>query len=128
MLNRLLVRSFDTIVVTSRYAQREFQTVADAVGCPMRAGAAGRRPRHVPTRTRRPRRVDGLLRLTHVGRLSREKSPHLAVATAVELHRRGVPLRMDVYGEGPHARRARSRSPATAPVAFHGFVEGRDLT
>ena len=47
-------------------------------------------------------RVDGLLRLVHVGRLSREKSPHLAVATAVELHRRGVPLLLDVYGDGPH--------------------------
>jgi alpha-1,6-mannosyltransferase len=122
MLNRVLVRSFDTIVVTSRYAQREFQALADAVGCPM-----VRVPLGVDLDTFRPHPslTSGLLRLTHVGRLSREKSPHLAVATAVELHRRGVPLRMDVYGEGPHLDELVELA-GDAPVVFHGFVEGRD--
>ena len=122
MLNRVLVRSFDTIVVTSRYAQREFQALADAVGCPM-----VRVPLGVDLDTFRPHLapVSDVLRLTHVGRLSREKSPHLAVATAVELHRRGVPLRMDVYGEGPHLDELVELA-GDAPVVFHGFVEGRD--
>jgi alpha-1,6-mannosyltransferase len=66
-----------------------------------------------------------VLRLVHVGRLSREKSPHLAVATAVELHRRGVPVRLDVYGTGPH-RGELEEIAAGAPVAFHGHVEGRE--
>ena len=35
LLNRIVVRSFDTIVVTSRYAQRELQKHADAVSTPM---------------------------------------------------------------------------------------------
>jgi alpha-1,6-mannosyltransferase len=125
VLNRLLVRSVDTVVVTSRYAQREFQAVADAAGCamvrvPLGVDLATFRPHRLP------RRVDGVLRLVHVGRLSREKSPHLAVATAVELHRRGVPLRMDVYGDGPHADELRALAQG-APVTFHGYVDDRDL-
>ena len=35
LLNRVLVRSFDTVVVTSRYAEREFTRAADQVGCPV---------------------------------------------------------------------------------------------
>ncbi|KAA1428398.1 glycosyltransferase [Nocardioides antri] len=124
VVNRLVVRSFDTLVVTSRYAQEEFQRVADAAGCPIERVPLGVdlatfRPHHAPPPD------DGLLRLTHVGRLSREKSPHLAVATAVELHRRGVPLRMDVYGEGPHLDELRAVA-GGAPVFFHGFVDGRE--
>jgi alpha-1,6-mannosyltransferase len=101
VLNRVLVRSFDTIVVTSHYAEDEFASAAAGVECPM-----VRIPLGVDLDTFRPAppgpRPDGPLLLTHFGRLSREKSPHLAVATAVELHRRGVPVRLDVYGEGPH--------------------------
>lgn len=124
VVNRLVVRSFDTLVVTSRYAQSEFQRVADAAGCPIE-----RVPLGVDLATFRPHPSglpdDGVLRLTHVGRLSREKSPHLAVATAAELHRRGVPLRMDVYGEGPHLDELQAIA-GRAPVFFHGFVDGRE--
>ena len=100
LLNRILVRSFDTVVVTSRYAEEEFRAVAAAAACPVRRVPLGVdlatfRPHEGPTR-------GDLLRLVHVGRLSREKSPHLAVTTAVELHRRGVPVRLDVLGDGPH--------------------------
>lgn len=123
VLNRLLVRSFDIIVVTSRYAQREFQAAAESAGCPVERVPLGVdldtfRPYPGPARSGTP------LRLTHVGRLSREKSPHLAVATAVELHRRGVPVRMDVYGEGPHLDELEEIA-AGAPVTFHGFVDDR---
>lgn len=123
VVNRLVVRSFDTLVVTSRYAQSEFQQLADAAGCPI-----ARVPLGVDLETFRPgpeRASDGVLRLTHVGRLSREKSPHLAVATAAELHRRGVPVHLDVYGEGPHLSELEEIA-GSAPVTFHGFVDGRD--
>jgi alpha-1,6-mannosyltransferase len=59
-----------------------------------------------------------------VGRLSREKSPHLAVATAVRLHRDGIPVRLDVYGTGPHAAQLRALA-GDAPVVFHGHVSDR---
>lgn len=119
LLNRLLVRSVDTVVVTSSYAQREFQEVADAAGCPV-----VRIPLGVDLSTFRPdhRGPVEVLRLAHAGRLSREKSPHLAVATAVELHRRGIPVRMDVYGVGPH-RDELVEIAAGAPVRFRGYVD-----
>ncbi|HEX8781449.1 MAG TPA: glycosyltransferase, partial [Nocardioides sp.] len=121
LLNRILVRSFDTLVVTSDYARREFQRVADAAGCPI-----ARVPLGVDLETFRPHPAPSspVLRLAHVGRLSREKSPHLAVATAVELHRRGVPVRLDVYGVGP-LRAELEELAGAAPVVFHGFVDGR---
>ncbi|HWJ11008.1 MAG TPA: glycosyltransferase [Nocardioides sp.] len=128
LLNRLLVRSFDTVVVTSRYAEEEFRTVAAAAGCPVERVPLGVdldtfRPAPA-TSSGRSRRPGDPLRLVHAGRLSREKSPHLAVATAVALHRRGVPLRLDVYGEGPH-RDELEEIAAGAPVRFHGYVDGR---
>lgn len=125
LLNRLLVRSFDTIVVTSRYAEAEFTHAATAAGCPL-----VRVPLGVDLDTFRPRVEEGpkvdsdVLRLIHFGRLSKEKSPHLAVATAVELHEQGVPVRLDVYGEGPHLEELVFLA-GTAPVHFHGFVDDR---
>ena len=144
LLNRILVRQFDAIVVTSAFAHREFRVPAATVGCPIL-----RVPLGVDLETFRPvvseelvsselvsgelvstsstgggRSSGDALRLVHFGRLSREKSPHLAVATAVELHRRGVPLVMDVYGEGPHLDELREIA-GDAPVTFHGHVAGR---
>lgn len=121
LLNRLLVRSVDTIVVTSRYAEDEFRQLAAAADCPV-----ARIPLGVDLDTFRPHPVarEGGLRLVHAGRLSREKSPHLAVATAVELHRRGVPARLDVYGVGPHLDELVELA-GSAPVRFHGFVDSR---
>lgn len=126
LLNRLLVRSFDTVVVTSRYAEEEFRTVAANAGCPIERVPLGVDLDTFRPVARSPRSPgSGPLRLVHAGRLSREKSPHLAVATAVELHRRGVPVRMDVYGEGPH-RDELEEIAAGAPVHFHGYVDGRE--
>lgn len=127
LLNRLLVRSFDTVVVTSRYAEDEFRLVAAAARCPVERVPLGvdlATFRPVP-RAPRADRADPALRLVHAGRLSREKSPHLAVATAVELHRRGVAVRMDVYGDGPHRDELEEIADG-APVHFHGYVDGRD--
>jgi alpha-1,6-mannosyltransferase len=124
--NHVLVRQFDALVVTSRYARREFASAAAAVHTPIVQVPLG-----VDLATFRPGQVstgsttgDGPIRLVHVGRLSREKSPHLAVATAVELHRRGVPVTLDVYGTGPHLDELEAIA-AGAPVTFHGHVAGR---
>jgi alpha-1,6-mannosyltransferase len=65
-----------------------------------------------------------VLRLVHAGRLSREKSPHLAVGAAAALHRRGVAVHLDVYGTGPH-RSELVELAGSAPVTFHGHVAGR---
>ncbi|MBJ7359854.1 glycosyltransferase [Nocardioides sp.] len=125
LLNRLLVRSFDQVVVTSAYAQAEFQAVADAVGCPMVRVPLGVDLETFRPRPPRPGAAHATIRLAHAGRMSREKSPQLAVATAAELHRRGLPVVMDVYGEGPHLDEIRAAA-GSAPVRFHGFITGRD--
>lgn len=120
VLNRVLARRFDAIVVTSRFAAQEFP--------PMSSTLLRQVPLGVDLRTSRPRQGepvnDGVLKLVHVGRLSREKSPHLAVATAVALHRRGVPVRIDVFGSGPHEHELRAMGKG-APVHFHGHVGDR---
>lgn len=119
-LNRRLAQAFDRVVVTSHFAADEF---ADT---PARIAMV---PLGVDLRTFRPEvgspAHDGLLKLCYVGRLSREKSPHLAVAAAVEIHRRGIPMRMDVYGDGPH-RAELEEIAGDAPVVFHGYLSGRD--
>jgi alpha-1,6-mannosyltransferase len=121
-LHRVVSRWIDAIVITSRYAAGEFPNVASD------------RLRHIPLgvdlavfrpRVERPA-AGGVLRLVHAGRLSREKSPDLAVATAVELHRRGVPIRMDVYGQGPMLGKLQALA-ADAPVTFHGYVDDRSV-
>jgi alpha-1,6-mannosyltransferase len=122
LLNRILVRSFDTVVVTSHYARREFQRLADAAGCPIERIPLGVDLSHFRPREHRPSDV---LRLVHVGRLSPEKSPQLAVGAAVELHRRGVALTLDVYGEGPMLEELLAMS-AGVPVTFHGHLADRE--
>lgn len=131
--NRLLVRQFDAIVVTSRYARREFAAAASTVGTPivqvplgvdLETFAPAPLPRGTVLGAARAHAPTAPLKLIHVGRLSREKSPHLAVATAVELHRRGVPLTMDVYGQGPHQDELEELA-GDAPIRFCGHIAGR---
>lgn len=123
VLNRVLLRRFDSVVVTSAFAEQEFADLARRAGTPLH-----RVPLGVDLETFRPERhvrsYGRTLRLVHVGRLSREKSPHLAVATAVALHHRRVPVRLDVYGEGPH-RDELEELARDAPVIFHGHVADR---
>lgn len=119
-LNRRLVKEFDAVVVTSDYAAAEFADL-DAT--------LRKVPLGVDLETFNPglpRPVDdGLVTLCYVGRMSHEKNPELGVAAAVELHRRGVPIRLDMYGVGPDLERMREQA-GDAPVVFHGFVKGRD--
>ncbi|MDQ3324830.1 MAG: glycosyltransferase [Actinomycetota bacterium] len=121
LLYRLLARQFDAIVTTSRYAAAEYPlaTQAKVHHVPLGVDLDTFRPAVV-----RPPRTDGVLRLVHVGRLSREKSPHLAARTALALHRRGVPTRLDVYGDGPHRRELEAEADG-APVRFHGHLADR---
>lgn len=119
-LNRRLAQGFDAVVVTSQFAADEFEnTPARLARVPLGVDLEMFRPdRGTPA-------ADGLLKLCYVGRLSREKSPHLAVAAAVEVHRRGVPMRMDVYGDGPHLAELQEIA-GDAPVVFHGYLSGRE--
>ncbi|MBS41709.1 MAG: glycosyl transferase [Nocardioides sp.] len=121
LLNRVLVRSVDQVVVTSRYAHAEFAAVAASAGCEL-----VRVPLGVDLDLFRPRgwEPSRTLRLVLAGRLSREKSPHLAVATALALHRRGVDVRLDVHGDGPHRAELEALA-AGAPAHFHGHLGDR---
>ncbi|RLV54988.1 glycosyltransferase [Aeromicrobium phragmitis] len=119
--NRTITRGFDAVVVTSRFAQAEFRSV------PATDAILHRVPLGVDLATFTPpvrRQSAPVLRLVHAGRLSREKSPALAVATAVELHNRGIPVRLDVFGEGPQ-RDELMQAAGEAPIVFHGHVADR---
>lgn len=119
-MNRWFDRTYDAVVVTSRYAADEFDALDIATELV---------PLGVDLERFHPGRAtpddDGVLGLVYAGRLSHEKYPQLAVATAVELHRRGVPVRMDLYGTGPDEAKLRAIAD-DAPVHFHGFVGSRD--
>jgi len=119
-LNRRLAKEFDRVVVTSRYAADEFEsTGAQLELVPLGVDLDIFHPaKGTPA-------DDGLLKLCYVGRLSHEKSPQLAVATVVELHRRGRPVRLDLYGTGPDLAELEALA-GDAPVHFHGFVAGRE--
>lgn len=119
-LNRRLVKEFDALVVTSDYAAEEFNDLdADLWKVPLGVDLDTFNPdKGTPA-------DDGLLKLCYVGRMSHEKNPELALATALELHRRGLPLRMNMYGVGPDLERMRAQA-GDAPVTFHGFISGRD--
>ena len=127
VLNRMLVRSFDAVIVTSRFAEREFRRHAANVDCP-----TVRIPLGVDLHRFNPRWREasadipsGTLKLALVGRLSREKAPHLAVETAMELHRRGIDIQLDVYGDGPHRDELEIIAEG-GPVTFHGYVSDRE--
>lgn len=118
-LNRRLAKEFDAVVVTSDFAADEFtDTGARLELVPLGVDLMTFHP-CVGTPA-----DDGVLKLMYAGRLSHEKSPQLAVATAVELHRRGRTIRLDVYGTGPDLGELQ-RIAGDAPVVFHGFVDGR---
>ncbi|GAA4904583.1 glycosyltransferase family 1 protein [Tessaracoccus lubricantis] len=119
-LNRRLSRNFDAVVVTSRFAEEEFaNTGANLALVPLGVDLETFHPsKGAPA-------DDGVIKFCYVGRLSHEKSPQLAVATVVELHRRGHPVRLDLYGTGPDKAELEAIA-GNAPVFFHGFVPGRD--
>jgi alpha-1,6-mannosyltransferase len=117
--NRGVVSKFDTLVVTSEYAEREF------AGLPVRT--LRRIPLGVDLHTFRPapRRPDpGPARLVYAGRLSPEKNPGAVVGAVGELIRAGRAVRLDVYGDGPALGQLR-RAARDLPVTFHGHLADR---
>lgn len=123
-LNRHLSKAFDAVVVTSDYSAGEFaDTGARLYKVPLGVDLDTFTPASRDPQLATPN-PDGVLHLCYVGRMSHEKSPQLAVAAAVELHRRGVPIRLDMYGVGPDMEAMR-RQAGAAPVVFNGFVDSR---
>lgn len=119
-LNRRLVKEFDAVVVTSDYAREEFADLGANLW---------KVPLGVDLETFHPSKGspadDGRVKLCYVGRMSHEKNPELALAAALELHRRGLPVQMNMYGVGPDLEKMRLQA-GDAPVIFHGFVKGRE--
>lgn len=118
--NRVLGSRFDRVVVTSDFAAQEFADEGVQVT---------KVPLGVDLELFHPSKGqpvdDGLLKLVYVGRMSREKSPQLGVDVALELHRRGVPFRLDMYGSGPDLEEMKDQA-ADAPVVFHGYLKDRE--
>ncbi len=118
-LNRRLSRSFDAIVVTSQYAADEFaETGARLWFVPLGVDLDTFHPSVGNPED------DGVVKICYVGRMSHEKSPELGVATARELHRRGVSIQLNMYGTGPDVDAMKAQA-GDASVVFHGFVDGR---
>lgn len=117
--NKGLVNRFDTVVVTSRYAESEF------AGLPV--PSLRRIPLGVDLDTFRPQRTRerrGPAALVYAGRLSHEKNPRAVIGAVRELMTSGVAVRLDVYGDGPEHTALR-RLARGLPVDFHGHVSDR---
>lgn len=117
--NGRLAKAFDTVVVTTGYSAGEWQgTQAALVTVPLGVDLATFTP---PTAPPAPAST---VRLVHVGRMSREKYPQLSVATALELHGRGVPVELTMVGTGPHLSWLRELA-GDGPVRFAGYTDSR---
>jgi alpha-1,6-mannosyltransferase len=116
--NRGLATKFDTVVVTSGYAEREFAGLAAALRrVPLGVDLA---TFHPSARAGPP----GPARLGYAGRLSPEKNPAAVVGAVRVLAGLDVRVRLDVYGDGP-ALAALRRAARELPVSFHGYVSDR---
>lgn len=118
--NRMLARQYDRVVVTTAYSAGEWSgSGARLVTVPLGVDLDMFRPLlDVPA-------PDDVVRLVHAGRMSREKYPQLAIAAAVELHRRGVPVELTIAGTGPHIEWLQDEA-QDAPVRFLGYLDSRD--
>lgn len=117
--NAALAASYDQVVCTTAWAEREFARLA--VPHLRRVPLGVELDRFAPRTT-----ADGgdVLRLVAATRLSREKRPDLAVGAARELARRGHRVHLRMAGDGP-LRRSLEQAAAGAPVELLGFVADR---
>lgn len=114
-----LAAAYDRVVVTSHYSAAEFaSTTAELRLIPLGVDL----DTFSPSNGNLP--DDGITHICYVGRMSHEKDPQLGVAAAVELHRRGVPVQLHMYGTGADVDELKQLA-GDAPVTFHGFVSGR---
>ncbi|GAA3239631.1 glycosyltransferase family 1 protein [Dactylosporangium siamense] len=123
VLNRRLHARVDRVVVASDFSAEEFLPFGAAKVRRVRLG--------VDLDVFRPSAADAVspadpveVRLVLVSRLSKEKSPELAVEAVRELCRRGIPVHLEVVGDGPLRARLRRRA-AGLPITFAGHVPGR---
>ncbi|HWA67249.1 MAG TPA: glycosyltransferase [Mycobacteriales bacterium] len=118
--NCFLAETFDTVVCATEWAAQEFYKIdADNVRIvPLGVDAGAFSPRAFP-------RGDGVVRLVMASRLSREKRPDLAVDSVEQLLHRGVPVHLDVCGDGPMSSALRQTSKGL-PITWHGHVVDRE--
>lgn len=118
--NAYLADTFDTVLCATDWAAQEFYKVGatNVRIVPLGVDSAAFAPRLFP-------RGDNMIRLIMASRLSKEKRPDLAVATVAELVRRGLPVRLDVCGDGPMRGALRQMS-ADLPITWHGHVGDRE--
>jgi alpha-1,6-mannosyltransferase len=122
-INRRLYARVDRVVVASDFSAQEFLPFGPAKVRRVRLGVdldVFRTSTESIVDTATPAEV----RLVLVSRLSKEKSPELAVEAVRELCRRGVPVHLDVVGDGPLRARLQQRAEGL-PVTFTGHVPGR---
>jgi alpha-1,6-mannosyltransferase len=116
--NKGIATKFDTVVVTSGYAEREFAGLEVALRrVPLGVDLATFRP---AARTRE----EGPARLVYAGRLSPEKNPAAVVGAITVLAELDRQATLDVYGDGP-ALTALRKQARDLPVTFHGHVGDR---
>ncbi|SCF33539.1 Glycosyltransferase involved in cell wall bisynthesis [Micromonospora viridifaciens] len=80
---------------------------------------------------RQPRRTGDVTRLVTVARLVEKKGVDTALDAVAQLTRAGVPVRYDIYGDGPLRTTLEERARALAlsdVVTFHGAVSHRVAT
>lgn len=111
--NAALALVFDSVVCTTEWAAEEFRRlgVSNLNVVPLGVDAATFSPCAADLADNAGHPHDVLLAM--VTRLSPEKAPSLALATAEELRRRGLPVTMVVAGDGP----LRERLSRTFPKA-----------
>ena len=117
--NRRIAGMFDTVVVTSAYAEAEFAQlgVRNLRRVPLGVDLTTFRPR--PVAPDRP-----VARLLYAGRLSPEKNVSAVITAMRRLSDRGIAAHLDVYGDGA-ARDVLVAQAAGLPVTFHGHLAER---
>lgn len=123
-INRRLHARVDRIVVASDFSAEEFLPYGPAKVRRVRLGVDLDVFHPTAANPAGQDAVPDEVRLVLVSRLSKEKSPELAVEAVRELCRRGVPVRLDILGDGPLRARLQRRA-AGLPITFAGHVPGR---
>jgi len=123
---RRVVAGFDHVVTTSAFGERELAAAGarSIRRVPLGVDLEVFRPHPAAPRLPVPAPPGAPVRLVYSGRLSTEKSPHLAVEAIRVLRQWGVDAHLDVYGTGPQLA-SLTRRGAGLPVTFHGHQGDR---